>query len=84
MLLLSFGPKDLGQNVDDYCNVVMVGDAERIKEASTALTEADLPNDILDCARLVEASICVQANKRLFAVVFWFMVLGPVSAWLSG
>ena len=81
VLLLSFGPKDLGQNVDDYCNAVMAGDAEKIKEASTALTEADLPNDTLDCARMVEASICVQANRRLFAVMFWFMVLGPVGAW---
>ena len=67
VLLLSFGPKDLGQNVDDYCNAVMADDAEKIKEASTALIEADLPSDTLDCARLVEASICVQANKRLFA-----------------
>jgi AmpE protein len=25
--------------------------------------------------------VCIQANNRLFAVIFWFVVLGPVGAW---
>ncbi|MDP6993811.1 MAG: regulatory signaling modulator protein AmpE, partial [Woeseiaceae bacterium] len=31
--------------------------------------------------RMVEESVCIQANNRLFAVVFWFVLLGPVGAW---
>ncbi len=29
----------------------------------------------------VEEAVCVQANNRLFAVIFWFVLLGPVAAW---
>jgi membrane protein required for beta-lactamase induction len=29
----------------------------------------------------VEEAVCVQANNRLFAVIFWFVLLGPLGAW---
>ena len=28
-----------------------------------------------------EEAVCVQANNRLFAVIFWFVLLGPIGAW---
>jgi len=30
----------------------------------------------------VEEAIFVQANNRIFGVIFWFMLLGPAGAWL--
>ena len=29
----------------------------------------------------MERAIYVQANNRIFGVVFWFLVLGPTGAW---
>ena len=43
-----------------------------------------VPEDAIARAAAVEAAVCVQANNRLFAVVFWFVVLGPLgplAAW---
>lgn len=81
VLFFSFGPKDIGEDVDEYCDAVESGDTERIRETATAIIEGEVPDDELERIRNVEAAVCVQANNRLFAVIFWFIVLGPLGAW---
>jgi AmpE protein len=34
--------------------------------------------DAMERIHCVEAAVCVQANNRLFAVIFWFVLLGPL------
>jgi AmpE protein len=82
VLLFSLGPRDLASEVEDYAAAVASGDAERIERAAKAITESDLPRAgrVRDLA--VEEAVLVQANNRIFGVVFWFMVLGPAGAWL--
>ena len=81
VLFFSLGPKDIGEDVQEYCRAVEAGDVERIAATAKAITEADVPEDDTSRTREVEQSVCVQANNRLFAVVFWFVLLGPVGAW---
>ena len=81
VLFFSLGPKDIGEDVLEYCRAVESGDAGRVNATAKAITEADVPDDDDERIRRVEASVCVQANNRLFAVVFWFVLLGPVGAW---
>ncbi len=81
VLFFSLGPKDIGEDVDEYCEAVEKDDLERIRVTAKALTEADLPDDPVERTRLVEESVCIQANNRLFAVIFWFVLLGPLGAW---
>lgn len=81
VLFFSLGPKDIGEDVDEYCRAVETDDAERIASTARALTETDLPEDPAQRIRVVEESVCIQANNRLFAVIFWFVLLGPVGAW---
>jgi AmpE protein len=81
VLFFSFGPKDIGEDVDEYCNAVEADDADRIRETATAIIEGDVPDDGLERIHKVEAAVCVQANNRLFAVIFWFVLLGPLGAW---
>jgi len=48
------------------------------------LLEADVPETAGDRIRMVEEAVCVQANNRLFAVIFWFVLFGPygpLGAW---
>lgn len=78
VLFFSFGPKDIGEDVDEYCTALEEGDKERIEETAQAIVEGDVPDDELQCIRKVEESVCVHANNRLFAVIFWFIVLGPL------
>ena len=78
VLFFSFGPKDIGEDVDEYCSALEDDDEERIQQTAKAIVEGDVPDDALQRIRKVEESVCVQANNRLFAVIFWFIVLGPL------
>lgn len=79
VLLASLGPRDLGSEVDDYCSALYAGDTAAASRVMTELTESHhaSPRDV----EAVEEAIFVQATNRVFAVVFWFVALGPVGAW---
>lgn len=81
VLFFSLGPKDIGEEVDEYCKALEEGDDEHTNMSAKALTESDVPQDFALRTRLVEEAVCIQSNNRLFAVIFWFIVLGPVGAW---
>jgi len=81
VLFFSLGPQDIGEDVDDYCKAMEEGDKERIRETAKAIIESDVPEDTLERIHRVEEAVCVQANNRLFAVIFWFVLLGPLGAW---
>ncbi len=80
VLFFSLGPKDIGEEVDDYCDALEAEDEEAIQRTAKALVEADVPDDLLERIHRVEEAVCVQANNRLFAVIFWFIVTGPLGA----
>jgi AmpE protein len=81
VLFFSLGPKDIGEDVHEYCRAIEEDDAEGIVSRAKAIAETDVPDNAAERTRLVEESVCIQANNRLFAVVFWFVLLGPVGAW---
>jgi AmpE protein len=81
ILFFSLGPKDIGEDVAEYCRAIEDDDADRIEETAKSLIESSVPDNAEDRIRKVEESVCIQANNRLFAVVFWFVLLGPVGAW---
>jgi AmpE protein len=81
VLFFSLGPQDIGEDVDEYCKAVEEGDDERIRQTARAIIESEVPEDDLERIHRVEEAVCVQANNRLFAVIFWFVVLGPLGAW---
>ena len=80
VLFFSLGPKDIGEEVDDYCAALESDDDEAIARTAKAIVESDVPDDPLERIRTVEQAVCVQANNRLFAVIFWFIVTGPLGA----
>ncbi|MDJ0712048.1 MAG: regulatory signaling modulator protein AmpE [Woeseiaceae bacterium] len=81
VLFFSLGPRDIGEEVAEYCKALEAEDEERVQHAAKAIVEDDVPEDVGERTSCVEAAVCVQANNRLFAVVFWFVVLGPLAAW---
>ena len=83
VLLFSIGPKDIGEEVDDYCKALQSEDEEQIQHAAKAIIEGDVPTDPRERIARVEEAVCVQANNRLFAVVFWFVVLGAVMSYIG-
>ena len=81
VLFFSLGPSDIGEEVVAYCKALDSGDEEQVRNAAKAIVEGDVSTEPIERAHEVEAAVCVQANNRLFAVVFWFVVLGPLAAW---
>ena len=78
VLFFSLGPNDIGEDVNEYCSALEDGDDARIDQTSRALVEDAVPDDPLERIRCVEEAVCIQANNRLFAVIFWFVLLGPL------
>jgi AmpE protein len=78
VLFFSLGPKDIGEDVTEYCKALEEGDEERIDQTAKALVEDTVPDEPLERIRRVEEAVCIQANNRLFAVIFWFVLLGPL------
>ena len=81
VLFFSLGPRDIGEDIDEYCKALESGDPEEIRKSAKALTERDPPSSEAEQIQFVEDAACVQANNRLFAVIFWFVLLGPFGAW---
>lgn len=80
VLMFCLGPRDLGEEVNDYCKAIENGD-----EGETCV----IANELLECMPVlgdqppdVEQAVYAQANNRIFGVVFWFVMLGPTGAWL--
>jgi membrane protein required for beta-lactamase induction len=82
VLLFSLGPRDLKEEVEDYCAAVGSGALEDTRRLARELVEVGLPEAPDAQPREVERAIYVQANNRVFGVIFWFVLLGPTGAWL--
>mgnify|MGYP003656237886 CR=1 FL=1 len=78
VLFFSLGPKDIGEDVDEYCAAIEAGDEELARQRAKTLVEGPVSADPEERSREVEEAVFVQANNRLFAVIFWFVALGPL------
>lgn len=82
VLLFSLGPRDLRIELDDYCAAVIEDRDDDVQRVARELLENDLPSDTEMHISACRRAVFVQANNRVFAVVFWFLLLGPTGAWL--
>jgi AmpE protein len=80
IVFLCLGPRDLGREVDDYCEAKDRGDDEAADRVLFAMSESESPRN--SDIEVVEEAIFIQSNNRIFGVIFWFVLLGPVGAWI--
>jgi len=80
IVFLCLGPKELNGQVDRYLDAIEIGDSQQQFSAASRLTREtpmmDLPQQVVQVCK----SLFVEANSRMFAVLFWFTLLGPVAA----
>ena len=81
VLLFSLGPRDLDDEVEDYADALSTGDLATQQQVAGELLEGPPPELPAERNEAIERAIYVQANNRIFGVVFWFLVLGPTGAW---
>jgi len=79
ILVLSYGMdlRSLEEDIDGY---VEATEATAERHAAARLLGLPVPSDSLTRLRAAARAALSEANGRVFAVVFWFLVLGPVGA----
>ncbi|MFK8028891.1 MAG: regulatory signaling modulator protein AmpE [Gammaproteobacteria bacterium] len=82
VLFLALGPRDLSAEVDEFSAASARGDDEAMRRVAKELLEFDPPekDDLLGGA--VASAVFVQSTNRTFGVVLWFVLLGPLGAWV--
>ena len=81
VLFFSLGPQDLLAQGRDWLTAREHGDEAAADVIARSIRESDGSPDAEPTPRALESAMFVQANHRLFGVVFWFMLLGPAGAW---
>ncbi|MEQ6341245.1 MAG: regulatory signaling modulator protein AmpE [Gammaproteobacteria bacterium] len=81
VLLLCLGPGDLDSETREFIHAYRAGDKEAARRYAVALIgTAGAPVDSKQLVYAVIEAILVQACERIFGVLFWFIVLGPMGA----
>ncbi len=80
VLLLCLGPGDLDGEVREFVHAYRAGDREAARRYAVDLMGAGAPADSKQRVHAVIEAILVQACERIFGVLFWFIVLGPMGA----
>ncbi len=80
-LLYALGPKDLDHGMSGYIEAAERGDHEAAAwYAAEVLGRPAVGGAPGAIAREIYEGVFLQANERLFGVLFWFVLLGPVGA----
>jgi len=82
MLLFCFGPRDLVAQVEAYAEADERGDKESACDHAIELLGVEACHDEAQLTRLIIEKSLVEANERMFAILVWFLLLGPVGALL--
>ena len=82
VLLFCLGPVDLDTQVNDYIHAVESEDQAQQSQIAREIIEDEPPTSEPALSQAVSEGILYQANQRLFGVLFWFVLLGPLGALL--
>jgi len=82
VLLYSLGPRDLEAEVEAFLEARERGDETAACWQAANLLEKSAPEDSRELTDEMVQTMLVAASERLFAVLFWFIFLGPVGALL--
>jgi len=82
MIIFAFclGPKDLNRQINRYLQAREDGNEEAAHSEAAAIMQTDPPTDPDQQVVEVMRSIFHESNDRVFAVIFWFVLLGPFGA----
>lgn len=82
ILLNSIGPKFLNESLNAYVNALDTGDDVQARHCAAEMCKSTVSPDPVKDEEEIVGQIFVRANEGLYAVIFWFIVLGPFGAML--
>ncbi|MCG8324415.1 MAG: regulatory signaling modulator protein AmpE [Thiotrichales bacterium] len=82
VLYACLGYESCESHLERYKTALQTDNDAEVSEASAAILEQDNNADDSEDFTNVAGSLFRQSNDRIFAVIFWFLVLGPLGALL--
>lgn len=80
ILVMSLGPRELTGEFEAYSEAIRNQREDEVGQIAQGIVGGPVSNDHAERNRAVTQAILMQANDRLFGVLFWFALLGPVGA----
>lgn len=80
VLLYCLGPEDLDNEAADFLYAQGRGEEEKARLAAARISESEPADTAAGLVRQVREAILYQSNRRIFGVIFWFLLLGPLGA----
>lgn len=80
VLIFCIGPRDLEEDVQNITSSFEKQDYEAANIHTANLVGRTVTEPPMQLAQTVKEGVLLQANNRLLAVIFWFVLLGPVGA----
>jgi membrane protein required for beta-lactamase induction len=80
LVFFCIGPRNIDLDVDRYLDAIDVGGAQKRAKLASKLVSGTPSLELSKQALQVCKAILHEANSRVFAVLFWFVLLGPVAA----
>lgn len=80
VLVITLGPRDLGEQVSRYLAAERGGKRSEAAEAGYDLVGRAPPEDPAARTEAILESLFIRACERVIALLFWFVLLGPVGA----
>ena len=74
------GPKDLNRQINNYLEAKENGDEATAQDEASNIMQKEAPTDPTQQVVEVTRAILYESNDRVFSVIFWFVVLGPLGA----
>lgn len=76
----SLGPRDLDRQITRYLDARETGDDEAAQKEASRILQKKAPTDHDQQTLDVTRGVLHESNDRFFAVIFWFVILGPLGA----
>lgn len=80
ILAFMLGPRALHAELEAYVAATEAGDEEQAQAIADRMLHGSAPGKRGERCTAVMRAALTQANDRVFAVVFWFVILGPLGA----
>lgn len=80
VLLFCLGPRNLTAEISDYLKARAAGDAAGARRIAAAILGRAPPRGVHQCGVALSEVGLLCAGDRLFTVLFWFVLLGPLGA----
>ena len=82
ILIYCLAPEDLDNRLDQYITASQEGDNDTLDSLTDELINESCTNESDTTELAIIKSTFIEAHQRTFAVIFWFLVLGVIGAFL--